>query len=139
MSAWEALLAGPVMNLLISVTLVIVLIGWLAVGPQGTSAYRNITTFLWAGAWLNIVLGLFNLLPVPPLDGSSILSGLSYRCYQFFQQPQAQMFGMFIVLAILITGCGSVVFAGAGAVAGLAVNLPGALLGSPSVFDVVYG
>jgi len=34
---------------------------------------RILVTFLYYFAWLNISLALFNLLPIPPLDGSKIL------------------------------------------------------------------
>ncbi|MHC5003150.1 MAG: site-2 protease family protein, partial [Planctomycetota bacterium] len=92
--------AGPAMNVGLAAVALGLLAGWLVLGPSEHRIYENLTIFLFTGAWLNLVLAAFNLLPVPPLDGSGILSGLSYRAYQLFQRPQAQMFGMFIVLAI---------------------------------------
>ena len=83
------------------------------------------------------MLAIFNLLPIPPLDGSSILSGLSLRVYQLYQNPQTQMIGMFLVLAVFLTGCFSFVFTICGAVAGLYVDLGSMMLGGPSVFDVI--
>jgi Zn-dependent protease len=94
--------AGPAMNLVIAFVALTALGVWLAFGPSGTQ--------LFTGGWLNIVLALFNLLPIPPLDGSSILSGLSFRVYRFYQQPNAQMIGMFVVIVIILTGCGHFVF-----------------------------
>ena len=53
--------------------------------------------------FINIWLGLFNLLPVPPLDGSKLLFGLlpsgSARGLDFLQR-QGSFFGIFIALAI---------------------------------------
>ncbi|UCD74735.1 MAG: site-2 protease family protein [Phycisphaerales bacterium] len=130
--------AGPAMNIVLSFITLTMLIPWLAFGPQNTPVfYQNVTIFLWTGGWLNIVLALFNLLPIPPLDGSSILSGLSFRAYQFYQNPRAQMIGMFLVLVVFLTGCFSIVFAVCGAVAGLYVDLGSMILGGPSVFDVI--
>ncbi|MCH8164678.1 MAG: site-2 protease family protein [Planctomycetes bacterium] len=130
--------AGPAMNLLLTATALTLLVIWLAVGPHGTNLYRNLAIFLFTGGWLNIVLALLNLLPIPPLDGSSILSGLSLRAYRFFQQPQAAMFGMFVLLAIFfMTPIGDLLWIGSKLVAGLCVDLPGAALGSPPLFDVL--
>lgn len=48
---------------------------------------------------LNLMLGLFNLMPIPPLDGAGILEGLAPRAtapfFAFFNQiPMAGMFGV---------------------------------------------
>lgn len=43
----------------------------------------NLKMFLVVGGWLNIYLMLFNLMPVPPLDGSMILSGFSNTALRF--------------------------------------------------------
>jgi len=41
------------------------------------------------------------------------LMGLSLRWYQVYQQPQAQMIGMFILLAVFISGVGGLLFVAA--------------------------
>jgi Zn-dependent protease len=47
--------------------------------------FRNssITThdLLWYGVFLNVFLGFFNLLPIPPLDGAHILHSIFYNRY----------------------------------------------------------
>jgi Zn-dependent protease len=54
-------------------------------------------------AWIvNVVLGIFNLLPIPPLDGSRIVGVLmdnaTYnRCVSFDQYGMVIVFGLFIV------------------------------------------
>jgi len=111
---------------------------WLAVGPQGQPVYRNAAVFLWTGGWLNLLLAGLNLLPVPPLDGSSILSGLSLRFYQLYQRPQAAMIGMIVILVIFFSGCGGVVIAVFQTLCVLYVDLSGAMFGSPPILDVVY-
>lgn len=53
--------------------------------------------------WINLVLGIFNLIPIPPLDGSKILASLLSERYllNFFA---LERFGFFIIIALLFTG-----------------------------------
>ncbi|MBI2934996.1 MAG: site-2 protease family protein [Chloroflexi bacterium] len=59
-------LAGPVSNLLLAA----------ALGPVLRLAPLALETFFEYAFIYNIVLAIFNLLPVPPLDGSNILMGI---------------------------------------------------------------
>ena len=129
--------AGPAMNILLALISLTLLIIWLKVGPSNASIYNNLATFLWTGGWLNILLAVFNMLPIPPLDGSNLLSGLSYRCYVWFQNPKAQIFGMFAVLAIFYSGIGGLIFGVLRIPALIYVQTFGAILGNPSLFDVI--
>jgi Zn-dependent protease len=52
---------------------------------------------------INIILASFNLIPIPPLDGSKILMGLSTRRFQY-SLAQLEPYGMFIVLGLLVFG-----------------------------------
>ncbi len=53
--------------------------------------------------WLNVILGVFNLIPIHPLDGFKVLAGLLPRnWYQDF--IQMEKFGIFILLILLFTG-----------------------------------
>lgn len=48
----------------------------LAVTGQGiSSAMRFVNNMLFMGVWINLILGWFNLLPLPALDGGHILAG----------------------------------------------------------------
>lgn len=96
--------AGPAMNAALAVVAFAAMVIWMKVGPVDTAVYRNITTFLFVGAWLNVVLMLFNLIPAPPLDGSGILAGLSFNWYRMIHQTNAPMIGMFILLALMVSG-----------------------------------
>jgi len=131
--------AGPAMNIILCFLALTLLILWLAVGPQGSEVYRPVAVFLWTGGWLNIILAVLNLLPFPPLDGSSILAGLSWRMHRLYQHPQAQMAGLFFILLVFFTGVFDRAFAACMIPAVVYVDVAGALLGSPPVFDVVYG
>ena len=102
--------AGPAMNVALAFVALTAAAVWSQYGPTSEPLYTNMWIFLMAGGWLNLALAAFNLLPVPPLDGAGILMGLSYRCYHFFQKPENQMYGMFVLMAIFISGVGSLFF-----------------------------
>ncbi len=51
--------------------------------------------------FINIILGLFNLIPIPPLDGSKIIGGfMSDRMYFAFQKLERK--GIFILITIIL-------------------------------------
>lgn len=102
--------AGPAMNLVLAFVTLTAAALWVAYSPAGDPLHANAYTFLMTGGWLNLLLAAFNLLPVPPLDGSQILMGMSFRFYQLFQKPEAMMVGMFLVLAIFFSGIGARLF-----------------------------
>lgn len=59
--------------------------------------------FLSLNALVNSGLGIFNLIPVPPLDGSRVLTGL-LPPRQAFQVARLEVYGPFILLLLLLTG-----------------------------------
>jgi Zn-dependent protease len=68
-------LAGPAANILMAAM-------WCAVLGAIIRVKGNVTLDYWiaemaqAGIWVNVVLAVFNLLPIPPLDGGRVLAGL---------------------------------------------------------------
>jgi Zn-dependent protease len=66
--------AGPLSNLLLAVVAAMIL-GVLETG-QMTSLPVPVLRFVLVCVTLNVLLAVFNLLPVPPLDGSNVLAGL---------------------------------------------------------------
>lgn len=61
------------------------------------------------GVFINLLLGIFNLLPIPPLDGSKILlSQLSYKLAKEYQKFES--YGILILLLFLFTGMLGFVF-----------------------------
>lgn len=65
--------AGPFSNLLLAFTFVMISN---IIGLIGNMESAYLTNLLWFGVFFNIFLALFNLLPIPPLDGSHILFDL---------------------------------------------------------------
>lgn len=116
--------AGPAMNVGLAIVALTGAAIWAAVATDGRlNLDDDVTIFLFTGGWLNLLLAVFNLLPVPPLDGSRILGGLSLRFYQLFEHPQAQIFGLFFMLAIFMTPIGDVVFISIGFTSRLFVDV----------------
>lgn len=76
---------------------------------------------------LSLVLGLFNLLPVPPLDGSKVLAYFLPPRWRI-QLLRLEQFGIFIVVALLLLGVLQAVFTGAEAIAFRLVGIRWALL-----------
>jgi len=105
-------LAGPLMNLALGIIALTALVFWvpLAEGRIISSftvqdpLKTNLLIFLRAGAFLNFVLMLFNLLPTPPLDGGRILMNLwaPYRRMMHSENGQWIGLGIFIFFFIFV-------------------------------------
>jgi Zn-dependent protease len=52
---------------------------------------------------INVLLFVFNLLPIPPLDGWTVLKGL-VSPYTAYRLRQVEQYGIFLLLAILFFG-----------------------------------
>ena len=74
--------------------------------PQGTE--RQLAMFLLIGGSLNGMLALFNMLPLPPFDGASVVAGFSRTYYRWMHNPRIASAGFFIVLVAMFSGIGSV-------------------------------
>ena len=104
MSAQEAMVAvaGPVMNLIIAIVLSIVLYALGVFYPVfliTNSSGIILNVILQMAIVVNIGLGVFNLVPVPPLDGSKILMHfLPYNAKNWFLNNQQVFYMIFLVL-----------------------------------------
>jgi Zn-dependent protease len=115
-------IAGPVSNLILA-TIFLLLLGAIAhsspaaydmvmtmptEGLAGLDALREQTNspllpfvlLFYNGMVLNVILFVFNLLPIPPLDGSHIVRNfLPYSLLRYYDR--IGMFGMFIIVFLL--------------------------------------
>ena len=98
-------LAGPASNFLMAV-LFLVPMGWIYWNAQATPFMLWLYNFLANVVILNIGLGLFNLLPIPPLDGSKVLFALlPDRLY--WKLMRYERYGMLVLLVLSFAGIGS--------------------------------
>jgi len=91
-------IAGPVSNLLLATALAI--IGRNFLGP-------NLVTFIIPLIYLNVILAIFNLVPIGPLDGQKILFALLPRDLAYEYQTIMNRYGTLILLFFLLPFFGS--------------------------------
>lgn len=77
--------AGPVMNFILAFVFMILYGVILKFGTSGV-IINYLYVFSYYAAKLNIGLGIFNLIPIPPLDGSNILAGLIPEAERFYKR-----------------------------------------------------
>ncbi len=95
-------LAGPACNLLISVVFLF-LYGLLLRRLTGSAVGEVVLEFLELTAYISLGFCIFNLIPVPPLDGSKILlSVLSDRAY--WKLMQYERYGSIALILLVWSG-----------------------------------
>ena len=67
------------------------------------SSFGPMAIFLIYMGQINIMLAAFNLIPIPPLDGSKILMGFSSPQFQY-TLARIEPYGFFIIIALLYLG-----------------------------------
>jgi len=95
-------IAGPLANFALAVAFALLLKGYRLFevdGPMG----RSITELLLLGVWLNLFLGLFNLIPIPPLDGSKVVGpflpvAVRHRLYSL------EPWGFLVIYLLIVWG-----------------------------------
>ena len=105
---WVAL-AGPAVNLVLAVisALAVKVVWFIAANIPYSQMVEAILVplnqVLMASVWINLVLCIFNFLPIPPLDGSRILAGILpphlARSY-----ASVERYGFIIILVLAFSG-----------------------------------
>lgn len=122
-------LAGPLMNLLLAAAALVCLCIWIGIGGghwfAGVSIhdplFENVYLFFRVGVMLNLFLCMFNLVPIPPLDGSWIFQSLIPAYRRLFDGPQAQLLALGLFAALFFVGS-DYLFSTAFGVADLAIR-----------------
>ena len=92
--------AGPASNLVLAVIAAVVM-RMMPVSSDGTVG--PLFELLWTAVRVNVVLAVFNMVPLPPLDGGNVLSGL-------LRGPAAELFdrirpyGFMILYGLMFSG-----------------------------------
>ncbi len=97
-------MAGPASNLLLALVFVflakaISLTGAFGAAPVGPNLYA----FFGYMVWVNLLLAIFNLLPVPPLDGSTLVLAAIPDRYAA-QKAAFVRYGALALLAVILIG-----------------------------------
>jgi len=95
--------AGPLVNLLMAIFWTLVLKAGLLMGVQTGSAGMFLVAVGMAGIFINTILMMLNLLPLPPLDGGRVLVGLLPGPLAW-KVSQLEPYGIIIMVVLLATG-----------------------------------
>ena len=88
-------LAGPLSNLLLAALAAVL---WRAGSSLMPDFIEQVhIEFI----WINIILALFNMIPIPPLDGSKVLMGIAPLSW-VNTLAQLEPYGMYIFLALIL-------------------------------------
>ncbi|WP_339064290.1 site-2 protease family protein [Tepidibacillus marianensis] len=105
-------IAGPISNLLIAILFIVLYFGMYRVGILShltESTNEIISHFIDIIVSLNIVLFVFNLVPLPPLDGYRVIEDLAPTGVRA-KLSQYEYYGSFIFLILFITPLGDYIF-----------------------------
>ena len=119
-------LAGPLFNLGLAIIITIVYKILFETGALAAMALNNtgaiILEILYLTMQFNVVFAVFNLIPLPPFDGSKVLYYfLPYKAKQWFDKLEQYSFWILIVL--LVTDLYVYIIAPAYTLVGLLINL----------------
>jgi Zn-dependent protease len=99
-------LAGPGANMLTAFAcgLILRILSFLAGGSGlGSPLFSLLVNMVFYGMIINLVLAVFNMIPIPPLDGSKVLMRFLPPKYEYYML-QMQGMGMFLLIGIIMIG-----------------------------------
>ena len=95
-------LAGPVSNLIMAFLWALIIRLGIFIGTNAEAISLPLIYTGVAGISINLVLAMINLLPIPPLDGSRILTGILPN-YWAWQYNRLEPYGFILLLVLLYT------------------------------------
>lgn len=87
----------------ITANIIVAFLSLLLLRLLSPTPFEVLHTLLFYMAQINIMLAAFNLIPIPPLDGSKILMGFSSRRFQYSLE-RLEPYGFFIIIGLLWVG-----------------------------------
>lgn len=96
-------IAGPASNFLMAFLWAILFKIAMILDPRSSMVALFLLLTSQAGILINLVLAFLNLLPIPPLDGSRVVSSL-LPAKQAMLYERIEPFGFLILLALMFTG-----------------------------------
>ncbi len=96
-------LAGPLSNLLMAFFWAICLKLATLFHPETSSAALFLLVTARAGILINLVLAILNLIPIPPLDGSRVIS-MMLSPKQSINYSKIEPYGFFILILLMFSG-----------------------------------
>lgn len=94
--------AGPASNIMLAIASVLIIRGLAVSGVEIHQLYMPLVKMLQFSVLVNCGLAVFNILPIHPLDGSRILTGLLPYPYSE-QYARLEPYGFFILIFLIMT------------------------------------
>lgn len=114
--------AGPLVNIVLAVIALVAAAIYVTQSSEWGQSQQNVHSFLLIGGSINVFLAMFNMLPIPPLDGAAVLGGLHPALYRFYSSDTVRNYGGLALLVLFAAGIGGSMFQVSNEVTGMLAN-----------------